>query len=156
MKVADFLSATTGWTEAPTPRSGIYILVVGDEIVYVGSTRNIVSRIGSHANRHDFDRAFWIEMPHERAHVIEGALIRALNPAWCKTCPNPRGESDIELLHGFGIEPDTRGAFLRRVRRHYKRVGDDWRKKRKVQQGEITARRAASAARVQAFIEAAS
>lgn len=106
--------------EIPVARTrlvGIYILVLDGDIVYVGQSRDIESRIALHRNHGttDFDRAFWIEVPAEELDAYEGALIRGLSPRACCSAPRDKGR-DAEILARFGIAPDPvrRAEFMKR------------------------------------------
>jgi hypothetical protein len=61
---------------------GVYFLVKGEEVVYVGQSISPLNRIGTHtANRgKSFDRVFIVPVPCELLDKVEGAMIRWLNP----------------------------------------------------------------------------
>lgn len=102
--------------EVPKPRrshdpvlSGVYILVDGEQIAYVGSSFHICARVRSHLSqdRFDFDRALYMELPRRIADVYEAALVRHLEPR-----RNARGwvykdrSADAEILYGLGLRSD--------------------------------------------------
>lgn len=63
--------------------SGVYFLIEGDEVVYVGMSRRVGERIRQHycAGRR-FSRMAFIEVPDEALRKIEAHYIHALNPPW--------------------------------------------------------------------------
>jgi hypothetical protein len=109
-------------------RKFIYVLVLGDEIVYVGQTGNVLQRCLAHrsgatyANGRvmcavkEFDRAFQIEVAVGDVDAYEGALIRRFNPRYCGASRADESR-DVEILARFGLEPDpvARDAFKARI-----------------------------------------
>lgn len=90
-------------------RVGVYMLVDGDLITYVGSSANVEQRLHQHAvsMRSDgsdkrFDRAMWVALPAAVHRHYEGAFIRALCPRDNGVAPSSRGHDD-EILDGFGL-----------------------------------------------------
>jgi DNA-binding XRE family transcriptional regulator len=89
---------------------GVYLLVDGSEITYIGSSANIASRIWQHLrsrskrarNSKIFDRAFWYPIPELVMEHYEGAFIRALSPRHNERTPQHAG-FDNEILDGFGL-----------------------------------------------------
>ncbi len=95
------------------PKSGVYLLVAGDEIVYVGSSSDIEPRIFGHRTdrrsvnvmgRKAFDRALWLALPAAVLDAYEGAFIRSLRPRYNRNAPRWCG-NDNEILEGFGLKP---------------------------------------------------
>lgn len=90
--------------------SGIYMLVDSDEIVYVGSSKDIISRLYAHTTEHNdpltkvFDRAIHYLLPPKVHPFYEGAFIRKLCPRYSRSAPKYRG-CDNEILTGFGLDP---------------------------------------------------
>lgn len=92
-------------------KCGIYFLVDGDDIVYVGSSTDLDSRLYQHTldrrsakprTAKRWDRARWLPLP-ERVHgYYEGALIRALRPRYNRGAPRHVGW-DNEILDGLGL-----------------------------------------------------
>lgn len=89
-------------------RCGIYILCLGDEVVYIGSSRDVEVRVETHSlgsaqvPRGKFDRAWWLPIPPKHLDHYEGALIRALRPKFNGRAPADRG-CDVEILEGLGL-----------------------------------------------------
>jgi hypothetical protein len=64
----------------------VYFLVQGAEVVYIGQSVNIGSRIHSHLKDKRFDSVYYVRVHRESLDEFEGALIRALKP--CLNRPN--------------------------------------------------------------------
>jgi hypothetical protein len=65
----------------PTPLIGVYLLLLRDELVYVGSSMNMPIRIAAHRdNGRPFDRAVFIPTTMSERGNLERMLIRALRP----------------------------------------------------------------------------
>ena len=65
--------------------SGVYLLFDHDELVYVGQSKNILSRVGSHAARNDKDFTQFVVLqpddPEDR-FALESFLIKLLQPKY--------------------------------------------------------------------------
>ena len=117
------LSARFAEVAIPTPRERtghVYLLVDGDEVVYVGQTIALEQRIAWHweqsrapvvarkrrqiENPHckPFDRALALEAPEGDLRDIEGALIRALRPRFNHRADTHRG-NDNKILASLGL-----------------------------------------------------
>ncbi len=59
---------------------GIYFLTVGDEIVYIGKSVNPMSRILTHREDKEFERAYLLPIPVKDHNGFEGAMIRLIQP----------------------------------------------------------------------------
>ncbi|MEX2333130.1 MAG: hypothetical protein WD600_02670, partial [Pseudohongiella sp.] len=70
----------------PAEYTGIYILLKGQEIVYVGQSRNIFQRVKGHLGK-DFDYFVPIKVPMQDMDVCEGSLIRFFKPKLNKSNP---------------------------------------------------------------------
>ena len=68
--------------ELPLHSSGIYFLIDGEEVVYIGQSINPLSRIGDHLRNKDgkFDRCFFIPVPRSILDLMESNFIKALSP----------------------------------------------------------------------------
>jgi excisionase family DNA binding protein len=64
----------------PPQASGIYFLCDGEEVVYVGQSVDVYSRVLQHRRSKQFDRVFWWPVPASELDKIEGAFIRTLKP----------------------------------------------------------------------------
>jgi hypothetical protein len=59
---------------------GVYFLVHGTEVVYVGQSTSPIARVINHRNNKVFERAFMVPVPRELLDEVEGALIRFFKP----------------------------------------------------------------------------
>lgn len=84
---------------------GVYFLVRGDEVVYVGQSVQIPSRISSHRQGGKvFDLVFYLTCPAAELDAIESAFIRALKPKLNGNPPKADRSRDAEILASFGIK----------------------------------------------------
>lgn len=63
-----------------TAASGVYFLISGDEIVYVGQSRNVHARIASHMTTKTFDRVAVLRVAPDQLDFVESVYILALKP----------------------------------------------------------------------------
>jgi hypothetical protein len=64
------------------PDAGVYLLIHGDNIVYIGSSLNTARRIADHRrNGRPFDRAYVIGTAEDEREALEAILIRSIQPA---------------------------------------------------------------------------
>jgi hypothetical protein len=99
----------------PSSNSGVYLLVNRGEIIYVGASKFLESRIYGHRSEPQwqisslppkrFDRAFVYRLPVAVMHHYEGAFIRALSPKFNCTAPPRTPGYDNEILEGFDLTP---------------------------------------------------
>lgn len=81
---------------------GVYFLVSGAEVVYVGQSVDVMLRVANHAGDKFFDGAFFIPLDAQELDAVEGAFIRALRPQR-NLDPGPPGD-DAGVLARFGLE----------------------------------------------------
>jgi hypothetical protein len=63
------------------PRIGVYLLMLDGEIVYVGTSRHMPTRVKAHrSNGRLFDRAYFIGAGETERYALETLLIRLLRP----------------------------------------------------------------------------
>lgn len=99
----------------PPPRAGdpgVYLLLDGGRVVYVGSSGDVPVRVGAHFDqaraRQDkrfckqFDDALWLSLPYKVLPHYEGALIRGLRPRYNLVAP-AGGKHDREILDGLDL-----------------------------------------------------
>lgn len=72
------------------PRQGIYFLISDGEIVYIGQTRNLASRLGNHVNSKDFSGYYILPVDDPKSlDDLERAYITEFKPRlnkirfWC-------------------------------------------------------------------------
>lgn len=112
-------------------RPGIYILLLRDQAVYVGTSSNVWKRVRTHVsnarlrpdhqNSMRFDRAVWFPVdgtPYHRA-IREGNLIRVLAPQCNKSARIFYQPIEIGMLRKLGIlgHPDVKDGKARWQRR---------------------------------------
>lgn len=62
-------------------KSGVYLLMLENRIVYVGTSEDMVARVLAHrSNGRPFDRAFYIPINGRDRHNLERILIAAIKP----------------------------------------------------------------------------
>lgn len=85
-------------TSTPIPEtSGIYFLIKGDAVVYVGQSKNVHRRISDHLANKAFDRINVIECPTEDLTKLEMEYIRKLKPILNLVGKTSIGESDLMM-----------------------------------------------------------
>ena len=62
--------------------SGVYFLVAGDTVVYIGQSVSVAARISTHRREKtkSFDYALFLPVPESELDAVEGSLIRAIKP----------------------------------------------------------------------------
>lgn len=70
--------------------AGIYFLVQGDRIIYVGQSANVYQRASAHRSSKDFDKIHIIQCPVEELRRLESLYIKRFNPEL-----NRAGRSDL-------------------------------------------------------------
>lgn len=66
------------------PFSGVYFLCHKGEVVYVGQSVNVLSRVGQHFGHKTFDSVFFVRIPKTDLDFVEGTFIRTLEPKYNK------------------------------------------------------------------------
>lgn len=77
---------------------GVYVLLHGGEIQYVGRSGRLRGRIGEHMKSKRFDRALWMETEAHRTDIIEESLIALLRP------PLNLRADDLRDVHWMHLE----------------------------------------------------
>jgi len=75
--------------------SGVYFLCREQQVVYVGQSVDIYSRLRAHQ---DFDAAFAILLDRSDLNTVEGAFIRLLRPVRNRIAPLGTPEADAEAI----------------------------------------------------------
>jgi len=65
---------------APQTGCGVYFLYQGEDVVYVGQSVTIASRVGWHTEEKAFDSYAWIAVPEELLDAVERHYIELLKP----------------------------------------------------------------------------
>lgn len=79
----------------------IYFLCKANEVVYVGQSIGIASRLAQHRRVKDFDRAFFLPVPRAELDAVEGAFIRLLKPKLNGAGPRDTGQDEAVLRRFF-------------------------------------------------------
>jgi hypothetical protein len=98
-------------------RCGIYFLLLAEKLVYIGQSKNVATRVGSHAKEKHFNRVLYLAWPSFDLDRVEGALIRAFAPEL-----NGRVYGDILSAPGDGSEDE---AVLKELRIELCKQNDD-------------------------------
>jgi hypothetical protein len=70
---------------------GIYFLIVGEEIVYVGQSINVMTRMADHARRIKFKRFAFAPFPREHLDLVESIYIHLFRPRFNGVDETPGG-----------------------------------------------------------------
>lgn len=109
------LRPVTGCRDCGVVLAGVYLLVKRDEIVYIGSTADILRRLYAHVSDRRrrqrfskrFDRVLWLELPAAVIAHYEGALVRALRPPGNSVVHVRKFDAhDAEILYGLGLRDE--------------------------------------------------
>jgi DNA-binding XRE family transcriptional regulator len=129
---------------------GVYLLIEGEDVVYIGSSSDILVRAWNHHRSKSFDRLLWVRMPSAVHPYYEGAFIRAIRPPLNRSAPGD-ARYDAEILEGFGLEqnhqwspPPIAGRGLPDIARRIAR----WRAAFRITQAELGSRVGVSKASV--------
>ena len=80
-------------------QSFVYVLMSGDEIIYIGQSKAIGLRTQSHRRDKSFDRVYALPCLPDEAFALEAALIRAVQPKLNVVhAERGRVKGDTELL----------------------------------------------------------
>lgn len=104
-------------------RSGVYMLVRDNRVVYVGSSIEVINRVGSHRigyARKQFDRAFFLPCQANERLEIEGALIRFFLPEY-NSVPHapPYTDQDDQIRRWLrlpNLHPEMRKLYRERMK----------------------------------------
>ena len=86
------LRAIAGWlipmgleSVKTAPFSGVYFLCHEGEVVYVGQSGNLLSRVGQHFGDKTFSSVFFVRIPKSDLDYVEGNFIKLLKPKYNHT-----------------------------------------------------------------------
>lgn len=85
------------------PKSGIYFLIDGSEVVYVGQSRSIMSRVLKHSDK-NFDRVTFLPVDERYLLLVEARYIQKFRPKYNEQC---FGNGTIGLI---GTEAEKESA----------------------------------------------
>ena len=87
--------------------SGVYFLLEGDEVVYVGQAANVYSRIGQHTDKR-FDRYAFVPCAVDALDKLESLYIHCLRPRLNGNQRNDAKCAPIALDALIGMTPNAR------------------------------------------------
>lgn len=94
-------------------RPGVYVLLSGQGVEYIGESNNVLARVGMHSRAFEFDRILYFAESNKRERrAIEGALARRFNPARCRVFSKRDRNRDKSILERFGLQPDAENARI--------------------------------------------
>lgn len=94
---------------------GVYLLYRGDEVVYVGRSLNVSSRVPQHQVDKEFDRAQALPCDPEELDTLEALLIYAFEPQYNWTVPYRNGRS---RLKGNSVNPQQARKLIEQHQLH--------------------------------------
>ena len=84
----------------PTPRmSGVYLLVLGEKVVYIGQSVNLFKRIPDHKEDKLFNSIYCISICKENLDYAERLLIDYFQPKYNKTHKNKENRDCFDLIN---------------------------------------------------------
>jgi hypothetical protein len=112
----------------PPNYSGVYFLRRGEEIVYVGQSKNVAYRIAAHINKKFFDSILIMSVPLEALSSVETYWIGQLKPVLNRSMPNgsespgskggigyTRNQKRIKNLHLYAVQKKGRTYWRLRI-----------------------------------------
>ena len=118
---------------------GVYFLLDGEEVVYVGQSVNVYARVANHRESKRFATAICIPVPRDELDAVESAFIRRLRPRLNKSGlsegPWP-GDDSLLAPYTTGTPSDAAlRRWLARMSVAFKQIGDAYTKDvRKIRQ----------------------
>lgn len=102
LRAEEIAEASLPWANA----SGVYFLLDGDEVVYVGQSVNVYSRIGQHTGKR-FDRYAFVPCPIDALDRLESLYIHCLRPRLNGMQTNGANCAPITLTALLGMVPNA-------------------------------------------------
>lgn len=96
--------------ENPGRKSGVYFLVRGGEIVYVGRSVNVEARLATHIDSpdKDFDSACYLPIDDQReTDIVERFFILALRPEHNRYVPSAFPVEHLSILQRYGFDGEN-------------------------------------------------
>lgn len=120
----DVIKKTTQVMPHPANSCGVYLLVEDrdqeSEIVYIGQSRNCLSRVLQHSSDKIFTRWLYIREDESEIESLEAILIAMMRPKYNKVIPPKSGyhkeSSVVSQLSKVGLSPVEIGDALRPVK----------------------------------------
>jgi len=102
LRADEIADAALPWAKA----SGVYFLLDGSEVVYVGQAVNVYSRIGQHTGKR-FDRYAFVPCPVDALDRLESLYIHCLRPRLNGVQTNGANCAPINLTALLGMVPNA-------------------------------------------------
>lgn len=102
LRADEIAAAALPWAKA----SGVYFLLDGDEVVYVGQAVNVYSRIGQHTDKR-FDRYAFVPCAVDALDMLESLYIHCLRPRLNGNQRNDAKCAPIALDTLIGLVPNA-------------------------------------------------
>lgn len=101
------LRALADWL-LDVPEFGVYFLLDGEEVVYVGQSHCVNARVRQHQSEgaKRFDRAVWLSVPEKLLWDIEDAFISVFRPKYNRTSGALAVDAALILKRHLGVELD--------------------------------------------------
>lgn len=133
----ELIKSSITWHDFINNSAFVYFLIDGKNVVYVGQSVRIHSRIKQHVKDKDFDRIIWIQVPKLLLSKIENFYIQLLKPRYNKTIGNDVKSAKMIYRHAqqVGIKPEIVREFINIHGDRLKlfiRFRKDWKKKNKI------------------------
>lgn len=96
----------------PRGACGIYFLVRGATVVYVGQSVNIAARVGQHTDK-PHDRVFYLEVARPYLNRVENAFISLLRPQYNATSIKEHTEKDQRIVEMLVADCLTQAASFK-------------------------------------------
>jgi hypothetical protein len=103
LRADEIAAAAHPWEKA----SGVYFLLDGNEVVYVGQAVNVYSRIGQHTEKR-FDRYAFVPCPVDALDILESLYIHLLRPRFNGVQKNGQYYAPISLTELFDLASNAR------------------------------------------------
>jgi hypothetical protein len=105
----DIVRASIPWQKS----SGVYFLIENNEIIYVGQSTNVYTRIDYHVRDKSFDRYAYVPCPVEMLNKLESLYIHCLRPKLNSSVLGGDGQvklAPIRLDELLGMSAQERSA----------------------------------------------
>jgi hypothetical protein len=99
LRQEEIVAAAIPWARA----SGVYFLIDGAEVAYVGQSVNVHSRIGMHAAK-QFDKYAFVPCEPDALNKLESLYIHCLRPKLNATNPDQSKAAPIKLNELIGVK----------------------------------------------------
>lgn len=124
--------------------TGVYFLLRGPMVVYVGQSVNVMSRVANHVEDKEFDAVHILPVIASELDAVEGAFIRHFRPVLNKTKgPVVEGVNDNDVLKRYiasdyaNLDELVYADWQRRMRESFAAIGREYQKRCRKRDGLI-------------------